>query len=356
MFAERGWKVFLLGVGILGEQNLRVQTHGGLRVLKLPAARPGWRQKRQYAVFSLMAIVWSIWFRPKWIYASDPLACPVARMIQTLTGAGLIYHEHDSPSQNMEVSSFMRLALRYRQKVALSADICILPQYERMVQFVTATRRTGMTYCIWNCPRLREIIPLASSKDADLKIYYHGTITPVRLPAELILAACRFKGRVRITIVGYEPPGNEGYGKGLQALSERSGAPGVIEFIGAVPREHLFQFASGAHLGVSFVPKDSHDVNMQYMVGASNKAFDYMACGLPLLVTDLRDWVNTFVEPGYGRACNPGDVDSIERELSWYLENPAQRKTMARKCQEKIRTDWNYDAMFSDVLAHVEND
>ena len=47
---------------------------------------------------------------------------------------------------------------------------------------------------------------------------------------------------------------------------------------------------------------------MQNMVGASNKPFDYMACGLPLLVTDLPEWTSTFVEPGYARACNPDDT------------------------------------------------
>ena len=60
------------------------------------------------------------------------------------------------------------------------------------------------------------------------------------------------------------------------------------------------------------MPKKSEDINMQNMVGASNKPFDYMACGLPLLVTDLPEWTSTFVEPGYARACNPDDTDVIE--------------------------------------------
>jgi hypothetical protein len=46
------------------------------------------------------------------------------------------------------------------------------------------------------------------------------------------------------------------------------------------------------------MPKQSEDINMRHMVGASNKPFDYMASGLPLLVTDLPEWAATFVEPG----------------------------------------------------------
>jgi len=93
---------------------------------------------------------------------------------------------------------------------------------------------------------------------------------------------------------------------------------------------------------------------MQHMVGASNKTFDYMACGLPLLVTNLPDWVQTFVKPGYARACDPDDPDSIEAELRWYMEHPDERQEMGRRGQNKVRQTWNYKSMFSDVLAEIE--
>jgi spore maturation protein CgeB len=89
------------------------------------------------------------------------------------------------------------------------------------------------------------------------------------------------------------------------------------------------------------------------MVGASNKPFDYMACGLPLLVTELPEWMTTFVEPGYARACDPNDTKSHENELRWYLEHPNERSQMGRRCTDKIRQAWNYDAMFANVLANL---
>jgi hypothetical protein len=49
---------------------------------------------------------------------------------------------------------------------------------------------------------------------------------------------------------------------------------------------------------------DTGDLNEQAMAGASNKPFDYLACGVPLLVSDLLDWRMMFVKPGYGLACN----------------------------------------------------
>jgi hypothetical protein len=80
-------------------------------------------------------------------------------------------------------------------------------------------------------------------------------------------------------------------------------------------RYDLFRSASKAHVGLSLMPRQAEEINMRHMVGASNKSFGCMACGLPLLVTNLPDWVATFVEPGYARACNPHDPDTIEAEL-----------------------------------------
>jgi len=90
-------------------------------------------------------------------------------------------------------------------------------------------------------------------------------------------------------------------------------------------------------------------------VGASNKPFDYMASALPLLVTDLPEWVAMFVDPGYARACDPDDPDSIEAALRWYLDHPDERRQMGQRGQEKIRQLWNYENMFADVLERLEN-
>jgi glycosyltransferase involved in cell wall biosynthesis len=80
-----------------------------------------------------------------------------------------------------------------------------------------------------------------------------------------------------------------------------------------------------------------------------------MACGLPLLVTNQPEWVSTFVAPGYARACDPDDPDSIEAELRWYVDHPDMRHEMGRRCRDKIRQTWNYETLFAPVLAHIEN-
>jgi glycosyltransferase involved in cell wall biosynthesis len=361
LLAERGWDVVLLGIG---KHNFDFPTHPRISVKRIGFVDGGVRQKLQYLLYFLWTLYWVVRWRPQWIYASDPLACPIVWWICRMIRVKVVYHEHDSPSLDGVLTRFMRQVFVYRGKVAREADICILPQQERLLAFLKITGRTRPAYCAWNCPRLDELADLNSAlgrdhrtQDDALIIYYHGSITPDRLPMQLIVAASRFKGTVRLRVEGYETVGSIGYIAELMALAAKCGTPHMMDYLGTIPlRRNLLRGAVGTHVGLSLMPTWTKDLNMRHMVGASNKPFDYMACGLPLLVTDLPEWVSTFVEPGYGHACNPNDTESIEVALRWYLDHPDEREQMGRRCQLRIQQAWNYEAMFADVMASLEND
>ena len=199
-------------------------------------------------------------------------------------------------------------------------ELCVIPQHERLVDFLKTTGRVLPTICAWNCPRVDEVEYNNSEQGGELVIGYHGSINSSRVPPELIVAASRFYGAVRLRLAGYETAGSAGYVEKLINVAAKNGTPAIIEFLGSIPhRKDLLKTASKADVGLSLMPKASENINMRHMVGASNKPFDCMASGLPLLVTDLPEWTSTFVEPGYALACDSTDVDLIEAQLRWYL-------------------------------------
>src|SRR5262249_19448068 len=152
-----------------------------------------------------------------------------------------------------------------RRKLAKDAELCVLPEHARLLEFLETTKRTKPAYCVWNCPRLDEVPDLNSDQGQELIIYYHGSITRVRLPSELIIAASRFKGAIRVRVAGYEAPGSIGYLAELTALAAKNGTAELVEFLGAIPlRRDLLSNASKAHVGLSFMPRHSEDINMQH--------------------------------------------------------------------------------------------
>ncbi len=353
LLAERGWEVVFLGAAVTRDAQLKLEPCPRI-VVKSIGVVPAKLQGLRYLYFLCLSLCWIIIWRPKWIYGSDPIVLPALYVIAKLTSARIIYHEHDSPDGREAHSPFRRLILHCRKLVGRDATICVLPQRERLLDFIQSTQRLKPTLCVWNCPRLSEIRANLAPSDGALVLYYHGSINAARLPPELVLAIASFRGAIRLIVAGYEVQGSIGHIDALRRLAAANGVEDAVQYLGAIPlRSDLLRFAAQAHVGLSLMPLGSDDINTRHMVGASNKAFDCMACGLPLLVSDLPEWVDTFVAPRFARSCDPRNVESIRFALSWYLENPHARAEMGEKCREKIRSAWNYESMFESVLVEM---
>ncbi len=354
ILAERGWDVVLIGTDAFGGDNLRLPDNSRILVRNVARRKSGSNLGLLYVRFLALSLCWAWTWRPRWIYVSDPLAVPASWIIRRLTTARMLYHEHDAPNFQSASSKFMQAIRIFRRQLARSVDLCVIPQSDRLADFVKETRRRLPTYCVWNCPRRAEIRTESPRQNSALVLWYHGSINEERVPLKLVEALARLKGSVRLKLAGYETIGSRGYLSQLTEVARQKGVPEAVEFVGAIPRDDLLEVASSADVGLSLMPKSSEDINLCQMVGASNKPFDYMARGLPLLVSDLDDWKTTFVVPKYGRACDPENVDSIEAELRWFLENPTERGLMGKRCAEQIRAKWNYETSFAAVLEAIE--
>ena len=72
--------------------------------------------------------------------------------------------------------------------------------------------------------------------EPPLIVYYHGSITPERLPETVAFAVRRMAGRVRLRIAGYEAPSARGYVRHLVGSDTGAAADALVEYIGMVPR------------------------------------------------------------------------------------------------------------------------
>ncbi len=359
ILADRGWEVFFLGKETDDTEDLRFPLHERITVRRLSYVSTGWRQKLHYVLFMFWAFAWALRWRPDWLYVSDPLACPSACLLSILPGVSVVYHEHDSPppaEQAEKESAFMRLVRRGRRVVARRADVCVLPNEQRVRHFVQETGASASkTHCVWNCPDREEAIPSVSpSEQYELRVLYQGSLNTARLPFTVLNALSQLPDFVRLEVVGYETVGSRGY---LAKLKDRASHLDVFDRVdirGAISRPKLIDHARKCHVGLSFMPMHTDSINMKYMAGASNKPFEYMAAGLPLLVSDLPDWREMYVEPGYGLACDPRDADSVAESLRFYAEQPDERRRMGEQGRQRILREWNYEEQFAPVQHTIE--
>jgi glycosyltransferase involved in cell wall biosynthesis len=352
LLARAGWEVCFLGTGAFGADRLRLAPHPNIRVLTMPACAAGWRQKWHYGRYLLWVLAWVLWWRPCWIYASDPLACPIALLVSYLPGCRVVYHEHDAPRG---ASRFLRWCLAARRRLARRAPLCVLPNQGRIKEFLAASGRQEPTYCVWNCPLRQEVVPRRPPLTGALRLLYHGSLGPDKLPLSVLEAIAAGPAEVRLCIVGYDVAGPGAYTDELRRAAQRLGIADRVEFHSAVPRNpDLLRIAASCDVGLALMPLHSENPNMRHLAGASNKPFDYLACGLAVLVSDLPEWRAFYVEPGYGLAGQPEDAASLQVALRWFLAHPEQTRAMGEAGRNRILRDWNYETQFAPVLEQLQ--
>lgn len=351
LMASNGNEVIFLASSCFGTEKLEVSPQEGISLKRIPSFGSGILLKINYLVFVVWCVIFCFLNRPKCIYASDLLACLPAFIIKKMCNTFTIYHEHDTPTvENTEALTY-KILNRWRKNLARVADLCILPQDERLESFIRETERRKHSICVWNCPLKDEVVPMRpeiKSTEA-VSFYYHGCINPQRIPLTTIDALANSGSNSTLTIVGYETIGSIGYVDEIKVRALKLGVDKRVFFPGPLSRGEIFDYAKKSHVGLAFMPAVSNDINMLKMVGASNKAFDYLAAGMALLVSDLADWQSFYVSAGYAIACNPSDLHDLSRAMRWCVEHPSEVYAMGDAGRRRIIEDWNYEKLFGKV-------
>jgi glycosyltransferase involved in cell wall biosynthesis len=355
-----GWTVHCLGINAAGGASaLALPAHPNLVVETMLRPHPGLRQKLQFVAFCVRATWRLLTQRPSLVYASDPMASPVALAATLLSVPTVVYHEHDAPGRN--VSGFAAFILRLRDSICRRANWVVVPNRGRASELVTTTAvQEGRVLTVFNCPGRSEsadvfrALPVLAA-DKPVWLYFHGSIVPDRLPLPVVEAMALLPDNVCLRIAGYETVGSTGYTERIKSRARELGVAHRIEALGPIPdRSALLAHARASHLGLALMPMQSDDINMRHMVGASNKPFDYLACGCPLVVSDLNDWKQMYVAAGLASACDPDSAESIAAAVHYWLASETRYREAQESGLARIAADWNYEAQFAPLLARIE--
>jgi glycosyltransferase involved in cell wall biosynthesis len=354
ILAGLGWEALFLGTGAVGAGKLDFPPHPRLTVRRMPYCQAGWRQKLHFLRFCLWVVWTTLTWRPEWVYASDPLSCPAALILTFVPGLQVVYHEHDCPPPKAPGSLFGAFVSHTRKSVARRAAMCVVPNAARLARFQAESGPLRAASCVWNCPGSYEIpVQPREAPHATTWLLYHGSIVPDRLPLAVIDALGLLPDSVCLRIVGYETIGSRGYVAALESHARSLNIQDRVEVLGPVARAELLKITAKSDVGLAFMPMSSSDGNFISMTGASNKAFDYLACGLALVVSELPDWREMFVDPGYALACNPADPSSIAAAIRRLIDDPAGMRAMGESGRQRILAEWNYETAFRPVLARL---
>lgn len=165
--------------------------------------------------------------------------------------------------------------------------------------------------------------------DEPLVAVYVGAVAPNR-GIEQMLAALPLVPGMRFRLLG---PVKDGYLGDVLAVAERFGVRDRLEIVPPVATDDVLRSLRGVAFGVALFQPTC----LSHTLVAPNKVFEYLAAGLPSLVSDL-PVIREFVEShGVGRAV-PGHAPECIAEAARLLLEPVENLRMRAAVRAAAQT------------------
>ncbi|MCI8812195.1 MAG: glycosyltransferase family 4 protein [Oscillibacter sp.] len=174
----------------------------------------------------------------------------------------------------------------------------------------------------------------------EFRLCFVGDMTPDRGIDNLIRAANR--SGARLSLVGeFHPPS---YGEAVRQMPESR----CVEFLGRLDRERVREVLARSSVGMCTMPDGG-----QYNIcdTFNMKVYDYMAMGLPVILSDSAYARQVMERYKFGILVNPADVEETVRAVRRLAEYPEEAARMGREGRRAIAEEFNWDTQVEKLLA-----
>jgi len=269
----------------------------------------------------------------------------------------LVYHNLDlSRKRDLRMASFWVKIIELR--IARFADKAVFPNFKRAKLFKKMAKLQGFPWIVMNAPRRIEVLPennllsLLQKNNFSLNskvVLYQGSITADRFPLEVLESILSWPEDVILLLIGDYCVVN--FKRTLKHKIKEYKLEQRVLHIPFVAYEHLFSLTVGAFLGLALFKGE--DINLKFLVGASNKIFEYFACGVPPLVLDCSDMRSLFDESWvyFTKTCSPEDIAKV---VNMVYSDPEGHKRKSQLCRRAHLEKFNFEIQFKPVIEYLQ--
>ena len=138
------------------------------------------------------------------------------------------------------------------------------------------------------------------------------------------------------------------YGKSDIAIGQMPGYARAC-YMGLLPRREICQIYRCARAGLALMHPGP-----TYTESIPIKLFEYMAVGLPVIVSDFPAWRRLVEKADCGLLVDPLDVHAITPAMEWVLSHPAEAEAMGRRGARVAREQFNWQGELERLQVFYE--
>lgn len=278
----------------------------------------------------------------------DPELLSIVKKLKKL-GKKVIFDSHEFYARDILSKNYIPVFLRhiiaeiyysYETAAMKSIDAVIVPcQTDDKFSF---THRAKIVGYVNNYPRLEDMkfIDTHVTNKVKRSICYSGALTYERgidhiakaatvIDAKLFLAGNFFSNEFKDVILGRSKRNNIVYEGFLKSIDD------------------IFAFYQKSCIGMCTLLPVGQFANMNNL---PTKVYEYMACGLPVIMSDFPTNRYMIEKYQFGMLCNPESVDDIAMKIKYLLDNPQKAEEMGERGRKLFMEQCNWNVAESALL------
>jgi glycosyltransferase involved in cell wall biosynthesis len=273
------------------------------------------------------------------IHFHDPELLPWAQVLRRM-GKRVVYDMHEFAPAQIATKSW--ISPRLRSLVGgmwRSAERGLL----RGVPVVFAAPSLAREYpfvvhseVVANMPILEELFGIRERRHDRFTLGYMGSLTVSRGSLQMLGAVERLRGEgleLELDCVG--PAHDTPTAEALRRCAD--GKETGVRWHGRLPPLAGWRVMARCHAGLAILLPEP-----RYREAYPTKLFEYMALGLPPIVSDFPLYRAVVERAGCGLAVDPLDQDAVCDAIRWCLSHPEELQVMGERGRQAVEQDYSW--------------
>lgn len=327
--------------------HYREEVVEGVRIVPLPP--PASRLERMTRT-QVTLLCRALGRRADLYHLHDPELIPLGLVLRAF-GRHVVYDAHEDLPRDLLSKHW--IPRRLRRPVSRVAEAAEAVASRLLTGVIAATPVIGRRFparrsaVVNNFPPTGEISPELGPPLGERKplVLYTGDLAEIRGTRQMVEAIAQVPGALgaRLLVLGRftsEP---------LRLEVERLPGWEHVEFRGWCGWEEVRGALGAAQIGlVLYYPEPN------YVEAQPRKLFEYMAAGLPVIVSDFPYWRSIVEETGCGLTVDPFEPGQAADAISWLLAHPSEAAAMGHRGRQAALKRYCWRAEATKLLAFYD--
>ena len=270
-------------------------------------------------------------------------------VILRIMGKKVIYDVHEDITKQILYKNWIKFAIT---RTIISKIIHYLEKFcalffSRIIVVtddIAANFNSRKTILIRNFPIVELIDKASSHKKSETKtiLIYVGGLTEVRGIKEIISALDYLSNDIEMHILG--PWDSDAYKQECMSLPSWS----KVKYMGTLKLEDVYPFIKAADIGISLLYPAKN-----YIKSLPVKAFEYMACEKPMIMSDFDYWKEIFHDVAL--FCNPMNPKEIASCIKLLADHKHRADILAKEGRKLILEKFSWEAESKQLIEMYNN-